>query len=110
MQKSIVYATNHNITNNITTNNITNNNTINNNNNTFIINNYGSERLDYLSDEDMYTILTNSNNIPLYIEKKHFNKEFPEIIIFSMMINLNDVKLKKIIHGEIWICLWRVLN
>ena len=49
------------------------------NNNTFIINNYGNERLDYLSEEDMLSILTSGKNtIPLFIEKKHFNKEFPE--------------------------------
>jgi hypothetical protein len=77
--KSLVYAKINNI-NNISniTNNIDNsivNNTIN---NTYIINNYGNERLDYLSNEDMYKILTNINSIPLYIEKKHFNKDFPE--------------------------------
>ena len=60
-------------------NNIINNNTTNNTiNNTFIINNYGSERLDYLSNEDMYNILISNNSIPLYIEQKHFNKDFPE--------------------------------
>ena len=66
---------------NVTVNNNTNTNTYNNtinNNNTFIINNYGSERLDYLSNEDMYKILTSTNSIPLYIEQKHFNKDFPE--------------------------------
>jgi hypothetical protein len=58
----------------------TQNNTINNitNNNTYIINNYGNERIDYLSNEDMYNILMSCNNIPLYIEQKHFNKNFPE--------------------------------
>jgi hypothetical protein len=59
----------------------TQNNTINNitnNNNTYIINNYGNERIDYLSNEDMYNILISCNNIPLYIEQKHFNKDFPE--------------------------------
>lgn len=83
--KSIIYARQPNIQNIETLNNITNiDNSITNNdnriiNNTFVINNYGNERLDYLSEEDMMTILTSGKNtIPLYIEKKHFNKEFPE--------------------------------
>jgi hypothetical protein len=86
-----------NIINNID-NSIINNNTIN--NNTFIINNYGCERLDYLSEDDMLQILTSGKNtIPLYIEKKHFNKEFPE----NNNI-LYDDKLKrcKIKENNIW--------
>jgi hypothetical protein len=89
--RSIMYARTPNVQN-ITTQNNTNNNTNNNthnevsiadsvvnSNNTFIINNYGSERIDYLSEEDMFKILTSGENtIPLYIEKKHFNKDFPE--------------------------------
>ena len=80
--KSIIFARQpndvqqNNITNNIINNNITNNNIIN---NTYVINNYGNERLDYLSEDDMLKILTSgTNTIPLYIEKKHFNKDFPE--------------------------------
>jgi hypothetical protein len=76
--KSIIHARLPNIQNIETQNNITNitNNIIN---NTFVINNYGNERLDYLSEDDMLKILTSGNNtIPLYIEKKHFNKDFPE--------------------------------
>jgi uncharacterized C2H2 Zn-finger protein len=76
--KSIIHARQPNIQNIETQNNITNitNNIIN---NTFVINNYGNERLDYLSEDDMLKILTSGNNtIPLYIEKKHFNKDFPE--------------------------------
>jgi len=83
--KSIINAINPNIQNIITNNNINNINNINsynNNNNTinntFIINNYGSERIDYLSDDDMFKILKSYNSISLYIEKKHFNKDFPE--------------------------------
>ena len=82
--KSIIHARQPNIQNaqtiqNIETQNINNDNRVINNNNTFIINNYGNERLDYLSDEDMLSILTSGKNtIPLFIEKKHFNKEFPE--------------------------------
>jgi hypothetical protein len=87
--RSIMYARTPNVQNiNTQNNNNTNNNTHNevsiadsvvNSNNTFIINNYGSERIDYLSEEDMFKILTSGENtIPLYIEKKHFNKNFPE--------------------------------
>ena len=79
--KSIIHARQPEIIINGNNNTINNNNTTNNNNtinNTYIINNYGSERLDYLSNDDMYKILTSSNSIPLYIEQKHFNKDFPE--------------------------------
>ena len=87
--RSIMYARTPNMQNIGTqNNNNTNNNTHNeesiadsnvNNNNTFLINNYGSERIDYLSEEDMFKIFTSEENtIPLYIEKKHFNKDFPE--------------------------------
>jgi hypothetical protein len=77
--------------NNITNNNIienqynTTNNTTNNidntiNNNTIInINNYGKERLDYLTFDKMFTIFKNSNNIPTLLAKEiHFNHNFPE--------------------------------
>jgi uncharacterized C2H2 Zn-finger protein len=52
-----------------------NNNTINNT----IINNFGNERTDYITFDDMINILKCGDNIiPKYIELKHFNKEFPE--------------------------------
>jgi len=43
-------------------------------------NDYGCERIDYITLEDMINILTkNGNNIiPKYIEIKYFNKDFPE--------------------------------
>ena len=95
--KSIIHAKTPNIQN-INNNKTINNNskTINNNindNSTKIINNindnstktiniicnYGNERLDYLSHDDMIKILTSGDNsVPLYIEKTHFNKDFPE--------------------------------
>ena len=72
--RSIVYA---NTPNNITINNNIINNTMNNN---IIINNYGNERTDYITFNDMIRILKDSGNsvIPRYIQMKHFNKEFPE--------------------------------
>jgi len=55
-------------------NNTTNNNIINN-----IINNFGSERTDYITFDDMIKILTCGDFvIPQYIQMKHFNKDFPE--------------------------------
>jgi hypothetical protein len=53
-----------------------NNNTINNT----IINNFGNERTDYITLDDMINIFKcgGDNIIPKYIELKHFNKEFPE--------------------------------
>ena len=94
--RSVIYAKNPNINteasiaNNIqnieTQNNVNNsnntNNTINNNNKykiTVIVNNYGNERMDYLNNDEMLKIITNySNAVPMLIEKKHFNKDFPE--------------------------------
>jgi hypothetical protein len=56
-------------------NNNNNNNTINNT----IINNFGNERTDYITLDDMIQIFKCGDNIiPKYIELKHFNKEFPE--------------------------------
>jgi len=86
--RSIIHArqnNNDNITNNIETQNIINNNiqTQNNNNiinnNNIYINNYGSERLDYLNYEKLLSIFTNSYDIPRLLTKEiHFNKDFPE--------------------------------
>jgi hypothetical protein len=56
--------------------NINNNNNIINNT---IINNFGNERTDYITLDDMIQIFKCGDNIiPKYIELKHFNKEFPE--------------------------------
>jgi len=82
--RSIIHARTpniQNITNNNTTNNIQNAETIQNinNDNRIIINNFGSERIDHISDEDIMKILqSGTNTIPLYIKKKHFDKNFPE--------------------------------
>ena len=53
-----------------------NNNIINNT----IINNFGNERTDYITLDDMIRIFKSGgdNIIPKYIELKHFNKDFPE--------------------------------
>jgi hypothetical protein len=48
-------------------------------NNTFIINNYGSERMDYIDYDKMLQILKYPYTIPTMLTKHiHFNKEFPE--------------------------------
>jgi hypothetical protein len=76
---SIIHSGNvhiENVTNNVTTNNITNNLT-----NNIYINNYGHERLDYISDDFFINKTLKSvqyHIIPIYIEKKHFDKDFPE--------------------------------
>jgi len=74
--RSIIYAKKPDIIINI---NNTINNTINNINN-ITINNYGSERTDYITFDDIIKILKLSGNsiIPKYIQLKHFNKDFPE--------------------------------
>jgi hypothetical protein len=83
--RSILYARKPN-TENITNINTQNNNNINtqNNiatqhNNNIIINNYGSERTDYLDYDKMLEIFKTVYNIPSLLTKHiHFNKEFPE--------------------------------
>jgi hypothetical protein len=43
------------------------------------INNFGSERIDHISHEEIVKILSSGiNTLPLYIKKKHFDKCFPE--------------------------------
>ena len=77
--KSIIHYNKENNNNNIVINNIVNNNNIVINNN-IIINNYGSERIDYITFEDIMNILLKGGNniVPRYIEFKHFNDNFPE--------------------------------
>ena len=84
-QNNITNNTNNNTTNidNTTNNNIEkqiNNNIETQNNNTIInINNYGNERLDYLTYDKMLSIFKNTYNIPtLLTEEIHFNNYFPE--------------------------------
>jgi len=65
--KSIIHAVN------------TETKTINIEGNNNIINNFGNERTDYITFDDMIKILklSGDNIIPRYIEFKHFNKDFP---------------------------------
>ena len=73
--RSIVHARTPNVQN--ITNNIQNIEKQYNNN--IYINNFGSERIDHISKDEIFKILTcGINTIPLYIEKKHFDKKFPE--------------------------------
>jgi hypothetical protein len=81
--RSIIHARTPNIQNITNNNTITNNNIQNNNcvtnNNQIIINNFGSERIDHISHEEIMKMLqSGTNTVPLYIKKKHFDKEFPE--------------------------------
>lgn len=48
--------------------------------NNIIINNYGNERMDYITFDEMIKLLKESglNVILRYIQMKHFNKKFPE--------------------------------
>jgi hypothetical protein len=105
--KSIIHSSNNNITPNINFNG-NNNNNINGNNNNIInnnyINNFGDERTDYITYDDMYKIirLSGINVIPRYIEMKHFNKDFPENHNIKYEKN-NNCLIKK--NGE-----WRITN
>jgi len=77
--KSIINLDNEYLKKNIYINGNNNNTTINIIVNNNIINNYGNERTDYITFDDMIRILNSGNNIiPKYIEFKHFNKDFPE--------------------------------
>ena len=79
--KSIIHARQPNPQNvNIVTNNIENQtNIVNNITNNYTINNYGNERLDYLSYEKLIAILKTGYDVPRLLTKEiHFNKEFPE--------------------------------
>ena len=78
--KSIIHLVNKETDNENKPNLYINGNNNNNNiiNNT-IINNFGNERTDYITLDDMIQIFKCGDNIiPKYIELKHFNKEFPE--------------------------------
>jgi hypothetical protein len=80
--RSIIHARTPNIQNITNNNNIINNttnNTQNNIQNKIIINNFGSERIDHISHDEIMKILqSGTNTVPLYIKKKHFDKNFPE--------------------------------
>ena len=74
--RSIIHARPPNIQN-ITNNNIQNAETINNVN--IVVNSFGSERVDHISHEEIIKMLQSGiHTVPLYIEKKHFDKNFPE--------------------------------
>ena len=76
--RSIIHARkpSQNIQNITTQNNIQNQNNINNN---LVINNFGKERIDHITDDDIIKMLmAGMNTLPMYIEKKHFDKNFPE--------------------------------
>ena len=95
------------IENNGTINNTTNNGTINNTNN-IIINNYGQENLDYLTDALMKKILTRltkhdddslKNAIPILAQAIHFNPNHKE----NNNIEINSIKsktAKKMVDGK----------
>ena len=71
----------------------------NNNTNNIIINNFGSERIDHITDDDVKRILQSGiNTIPLYIEKKHFDKNFPE----NKNIQYTDDNKCKIMEDNMW--------
>lgn len=86
--------------------NITNNNTFNNiqniekqYNNNIYINNFGCERIDHITKDEIYQILTSGiNTIPLYIEKKHFDKAFPE----NNNITFTNENKCKIMEDNVW--------
>lgn len=99
--RSIIYARTPNIQNisNSLIQNITNNdNSINNNNNIFI-NNFGSERIDHITNNDIAKMLQSGiHTIPMYIQMKHFDKNFPE----NRNIMYTDDNKCKIMEDNCW--------
>ena len=98
--RSIIYA---NIPNNKNIQNITNINNIDNSTNKTInnihINNFGSERVDHITQEDIVKMLISGmNTIPLYIEKKHFDKDFPE----NNNITFTNENKCKVLEDNLW--------
>ena len=76
--RSIIHARTPNVQNITNSGNFQNAETIQNINNIYI-NNFGSERIDHITEEDIKKILQSGmNTVPLLIEKKHFDSNFPE--------------------------------
>jgi hypothetical protein len=77
--KSIIHGINPDVKNETNINGDYNTININNITNNYI-NNYGSERTDHITYDDILKIIFNSCDyiIPKYIELKHYNKDFPE--------------------------------
>jgi len=98
--RSIIHA---NTPNNKNIQNITNINNIDNSMNKTInnihINNFGSERIDHITHEDIVKMLISGmNTIPLYIEKKHFDKDFPE----NNNITFTNENKCKVLEDNLW--------
>jgi len=67
--------------------------------NNLFINNFGSERIDHISHDDIVKMLTSGmNTIPLYIEKKHFDKDFPE----NNNITYTNENKCKVLENNLW--------
>jgi len=77
--RSIIHARDPNPKNIIQNQIINNIQTQNNIQNNLFINNFGCERLDHITQEEIIKMLMEGmNTLPMYIEKKHFDKNFPE--------------------------------
>jgi hypothetical protein len=93
--RSIIHARTPNVQNITNIGTIQNAETINN----VYINNFGSERIDHISKDEIFKILTSGiNTIPLYIEKKHFDKNFPE----NNNIAFTNENKCKVLENNIW--------
>jgi hypothetical protein len=96
--RSIIHARTPNIQN------ITNNGTYQNaetiqNINHVYINNFGFERIDHISDDDLKRILQSGiNTVPLYIERKHFDNNFPE----NKNIKYTNDNKCQVMEGNTW--------
>jgi len=97
--RSIIHARTPNIQNITNIENQTINNINNQINNNIIINNFGRERIDHISNTDIHKMLiSGANTIPLYIEKKHFDKNFPE----NNNITFTNENKCKVLEDNIW--------
>ena len=95
--RSIIHSRIPNIQNIQNINNITNN--VGSITNNLFINNFGSERIDHISHDDIIKMLESGmNTIPLYIEKKHFDKDFPE----NNNITFTNENKCKVLENNTW--------
>jgi hypothetical protein len=96
--RSIIHARTPNVQNITNIGTFQNAETIQNINHVYI-NNFGFERIDHISDEDLRKILQSGiNTVPLYIEKKHFDNNFPE----NKNIKYTNDNKCQVMEGNTW--------
>lgn len=65
-----------------------------------VVNNFGSERIDYLQSDIIDIMISGSNTIPFYLKCKYFNRSFPE----NNNIKYTKCNESMILEDGKWIC------